>query len=997
MRHIFSLILTCLFILTAFTILHAQVVINEYSVSNLNTIPDNYNEYPDWLELYNTSSSMVSLEGYYLSDDPGDPTKWQFPAGVTISANGFKKIWLSGRNEVVGNNIHTNFKLTQTKAPLESILLADPSGAILEQHLLTITQLSHSNGRTTNGAATWSVFTNPTFGTSNNTATPYQRYTAKPSMNKTAGFYPSSIVVTITNNEPNSTLRYTIDGTEVKNSSTAVTGPITISSTTLLKARAFSSSPNILPGLIEFNTYLINENTTLPVMSFGADQLTTLLNGNGWINPEGSMEYFNKNKVRTTIGYGEFDKHGQDSWAHDQRSLDVRQRDEFGYNYSFQEKFFKTSERDEFQRLIIRACGDDNYPGIDTSAHTRDDFVESLSEYSGQHLDWRKSERCLVFANGQYWGVYSIREKVDDADYCEFYYGQDRYNLQFIMLWGSIWAEYGGQQALDDYDALYDYIMSHDMSDPGNYAFVSQQYDITSLSDYMIINSYVVCSDWLNWNVGWWRGMDSSGTHKKWGYILWDEDATFGHYINYTGIPAQSPYVSPCFHENLPPSSDPGGHVAVLNKLRENETFNQYYINRYVDLLNTTFKPSYAIPFLDSMATIIAPEMPRHFTRWGGNLNQWENNVEKIKNFIDTRYSIINSGLMSCYSLTGPYNLNVTVDPPGAGQVKVNSLVLDDYPWTGQYFGGIDLRFQAIESNEEYIFDHWAMYNHTLQPSATSPVAYTELTTADQLIAIFVPKTMDDSLVINEINYHSASTFDPGDWVELYNPQPYTVDVADWYFKDENDLHSFVFPQGTSMPAHGYLVLVEDVTKFTTLFPTVSNFIGPLGFGLSGNGELIRLYNEQGFLVDTVHYDDVPPWPIEPDGQGPTLELINPAYDNALAESWHASYTAHGTPGEQNSVYVSIPEPIKPFGNVYIVAYPNPVRQACTINIIGEKKVTDGEIILYNQLGTEVRRLSHISSETVHLTREGLPSGIYMIRYTDQQRNVYGTARVVLE
>ena len=41
----------------------------------------------------------------------------------------------------------------------------------------------------------------------------------------------------------------------------------------------------------------------------------------------------------------------------------------------------------------------------------------------------------------------------------------------------------------------------------------------------------MVCADWLNWNTGWWRGKHPEGDKKKWRYILWDEDATFGNYI----------------------------------------------------------------------------------------------------------------------------------------------------------------------------------------------------------------------------------------------------------------------------------------------------------------------------------------------------------------------------------------------------------------------------------------------------------------------------------
>ncbi|MCD4696234.1 MAG: lamin tail domain-containing protein, partial [Bacteroidales bacterium] len=98
-----------------FGTLSAQVFINEYSASNLSSFTDNYGQYEDWFELYNSSENSVDIGGYYLSDNMGNPLKWQFPDGIVIPAQDFIKIWCTGRDEVSGNNFHTNFRLTQTK------------------------------------------------------------------------------------------------------------------------------------------------------------------------------------------------------------------------------------------------------------------------------------------------------------------------------------------------------------------------------------------------------------------------------------------------------------------------------------------------------------------------------------------------------------------------------------------------------------------------------------------------------------------------------------------------------------------------------------------------------------------------------------------------------------------------------------------------------------------------------------------------------------------
>ena len=158
----------------------------------------------------------------------------------------------------------------------------------------------------------------------------------------------------------------------------------------------------------------------------------------------------------------------------------------------------------------------------------------------------------------------------------------------------------------------------------------------------------------------------------------------------------------------------------------------------------------------------------------------------------------------------------------------------------------------------------------------------------------------EGTLVINEINYHSSDDFDSGDWVELYNATDELLDIENWIFKDEDDVHIFPILENTMLSAGEYLVLCSDTNSFTALFPNVNNFVGNLGFRFSGNGELLRLFNSEGELVDYVTYDDSDPWPVGPDGNGPTLELIDSFSDNALAENWSAS-DGNGTPGQSNN------------------------------------------------------------------------------------------------
>ena len=161
---------------------------------------------------------------------------------------------------------------------------------------------------------------------------------------------------------------------------------------------------------------------------------------------------------------------------------------------------------------------------------------------------------------------------------------------------------------------------------------------------------------------------------------------------------------------------------------------------------------------------------------------------------------------------------------------------------------------------------------------------------------------LEKGVVINEINYNSSDNFDVGDWVEIYNSSDDAMDLSLWLLKDEEDEHIFTIPSNTIISPNQYIVFCKDTASFIVLFPEVDNYYGDLGFGLGGGGDQIRLFDSAGSLADFIEYDDSPPWPVEADGGGATLELKNPSTDNANWENWSAS-EGYGTPGALNSVY----------------------------------------------------------------------------------------------
>ncbi len=715
--------------------LHAQVIINEFSCSNYTLGVGGDNE--DFVEFYNPTGTDVDLGGYFLTDVPTNLDKFEIPAGTVVPAGGHLLVLCSGEGELptnlyVGGFLNTNFKINQCQN--ESLVFCDPGLNVLESYTfgadVHTTQADHSWCRTTDGAATWSVCLAPTPQAPNG-ADMVDGYAPDPTFNLEAGHYDAAVSVELSV-PAGYEVRYTLDGYTPTAASALYTGPINVGTTTVVRAVGLDPSGTLAPSFIQTNTFFIGADShTIPVVSVSG-------NGQedgawGWGNGElAHIEFFHPDGTFWVEATGDSNEHGNDSNAYGQRGFDYITRDQMGYDYALEAELFHVKERDQYQRLIFKAAANDNYP-FEPGAHIRDAYIHTLSHLAELHLDERTNESCVVYLNGQYWGVYEYREKVDDLDFTEEYYDQPRHFVDFLKTWGGTWEEYGTG---DDWYDLVNFCTTQDMTSQANYEYVVSQLNPMSLIDYFVLNSYVVTMDWLNWNTAWWRGRHPEGDAKRWRYALWDNDASFGHYINYTGIPDTGPTADPCNPEGMG-NVGGQGHIPVLNALMGNETFWNTYINRWADLGNTWFTCETMNAVLDSMVAVIEPEMPRQCERWGGNVAGWQTELQQMRDFIDSRcQDELLGGMEDCYDVTP---VTLTLDIVGQGDVEINSLDITPamVPYSGWYFMEVPI---TLEAEEDYglAFLYWEVVSGDVTlGDASNPLLELDLTGDVHLVAHF--------------------------------------------------------------------------------------------------------------------------------------------------------------------------------------------------------------------------------------------------------------------
>jgi hypothetical protein len=254
-------------------------------------------------------------------------------------------------------------------------------------------------------------------------------------------------------------------------------------------------------------------------------------------------------------------------------------------------------------------------------------------------------------------------------------------------------------------------------------------------------------------------------------------------------------------------------------------------------------------------------------------------------------------------------------------------------------------------------FDRWSGDMESRSASIT--------VTPSQAVSFSAAFVRDTSITINEINYNSAPSHESGDWVEFINAGHEPVNMSGWQFRDEEDLHVYEFPENLIIDSGSLVVICNDSSAFRNKYPAVQNLCGVFDFGLSGNGELIRLYDNKDRLVDSLTYGVVSPWPAMADGKGPALALRSPDLDNCRPENWFAS-EPYGNPGQPNQDPAGIDPESPENGPMYFSigpAYPNPFNPETTIpiNLSRSGKV---RLAIYDLTGRLVNTLydGHLSA-----------------------------------
>ncbi len=682
-----------------------DLVISEFMAINDNTLADQDGDFSDWIEIHNSGSSAVNLQGMHLTDDVVNLTKWTFPS-LTLEADGYLVVFASDKDKTdASQNLHTNFKLSGSGEFL-GLIAADGTTILSsfgDKYPVQTRDVSYGVFE-----GNFVSFTNPTPGVANSTS----GNILDPIFSHKRGFYDAGFTLTLEDLNDNTDLYYTLDGNRpTAENSTLYDTPFTIDKTTVLSVIAIDPTaenqgnvvtqtylfedildqpndpegyPSIwtpaesaaYPGDYEMDPEICTDENkpaiyealkALPSVSLVLDiddlfldsehdtlsgmYLNSIKHTDEWERPA-SMEYFDPTEnvdFQVNCGMRIHGGNGRKPGNSPKHSLRVHFRGKYGPTKLNFNLFDENSATNEFNVLVLRAGY--NYSWLKNSPeqcentdYVRDPFAKATQLAMSRTAAHRKFAH--VYLNGLYWGVYDISEKITN-DFVESYHG--------------------GQE--DDYDVVKDHNGVTDGTDEAWLALLSlvedgfetnEKYfkaqgknedgttnaEYQNLLDVRNLSDYILINFFMgntDWDKNNWLAVRNRVTNEHgFKFLCWDVETSMND-----------------LNEDMTEKNEQPNPTWIFNKLMENEEYRLYFADRVQKHFFGTgaLTPGETLPRYMKITNELSPGLIAESARWGDYRrdveggdsyelytveNQWQTRVDFVQNtYLPQRTDIV--------------------------------------------------------------------------------------------------------------------------------------------------------------------------------------------------------------------------------------------------------------------------------------------------------------------------------------------------------------------
>ena len=664
-----------------------------YALSNSTKSQRPYDaDYGSWIELYNQSDTTLDVSGYTITDNINKPRKWVFPDGTSIAAKGYLVLQLEGSLPRDGQSAK-DITADQRKYTLnfdiaaagETLYLFDGTGLLIDRVSVPKARACISYGRDASGA--WKLFDTPTEGAPNSADgrglyceeaqvdTPSGIYTGTQTVNITVpdGCYATYTLSCGKENDPVKTTAPTMQ-------SDRVGGPIAIKENTVLRVRTFSNDNSRYPSDVKSYTYVIvgetmtveAHTTNLPVVFLVTDpenlwdkQYGMMIKGNDYTGKgEADEMMIGQSDKKEVMGkYANFNMRGR-MWEKPatftymnaggtqvlyETDLNIRVFGAFSRKLAQKGialiarkgvgdspmgySFFENRPFTEYKSLVLRASGQDA-----ALSRIRDVLVQALLDDADVDLANQAYIQCVVYLNGQYWGVYNLREKISKHYIAQHYGVEDEDTIDILKGNGNNEQCIIAGNGLQDYKDLIAYCENHNcnLSNQADYDYVCSQIDADQFAMYCAFEIIIGNTD--TGNIKWWR---SSEKDNKWRWIQYDYCWAMNGDNPNQAAEKSTGYRRDYFWRYF----DPAGHGAgngfstVLGRsMLSNNEFVKIFLKYCAYFYNEVYTPEKILAKCDELQNNIRFEMETYdLVRWRPyhNLSTkgWNSHCDKIRQY----------------------------------------------------------------------------------------------------------------------------------------------------------------------------------------------------------------------------------------------------------------------------------------------------------------------------------------------------------------------------
>ncbi len=598
--------------------------ISELMSTNASYLKGSYGKTCDWIELYNGSEQNINLKDYSFSTDSGSlgehplPDRTLAPGGYCVLLLSEKDVYLSGYS-----------RLPENLSSAGECVYISQGGKVADYAVLPALPTDIAYGRE-GGSGSFTSLSVPTPGSQNTGAAPLS---SAPAAVTAQGSYHTELDVILSGS---GTVYYTTDCTAPTEASTRYTGPIHLTQTTVIRAVCYE--PGKLPSEVVDLTYVVNGGHSLPVVSLVAEPSDLWSEETGIYamgpNAQPSYPHFGANfwkdwEKRATVSLFETDGSGFSvkcglsifgaySRGSEKKAFSLNFRDFYGAG-ELDYALFGDAGLQSYEAFILRCSGQDAF-----YSRIRDVLLTSLVA-DQTTVAVQKYRPVVLYLNGEFWGVYFIREKANE-NYVAGNYNADVADVQITSFNGSDKPEY---------KALVDYAATHDLSVQAHYDYICARMDVENYTDFMIAQMYIANTDIDN--IKFFKTPDI-----KWTWLFYDTDLSFS---------------SPNYN-TVTDYTNPGGtgsgslSTKLINALLKNPEFRESFLRRFAWQIENIWSVENVSARADELENLIKEDMKLDCERWGRSYSSWQDSVAYLRKFPTERSPRITRFVQAYFGLT---------------------------------------------------------------------------------------------------------------------------------------------------------------------------------------------------------------------------------------------------------------------------------------------------------------------------------------------------------